>query len=99
MTLSGNFEHAHARSKLLTNCGLYLRRCRLTAKVNTVGTCTVLTGLNARLDHRTLELREHAQHLEHRLAACRGRVETLLQKEQIHLGAMQLLLRADKIRQ
>jgi hypothetical protein len=35
------------------------------------------------LDHGALELSKHAQHLKHRLACWRRRVEALLMQEQI----------------
>jgi len=42
------------------------------------------------LDHRPLELGEDAHHLEQRLAAGGGRVDALLVKVQVDLGAMHL---------
>jgi hypothetical protein len=51
------------------------------------------------LDDRALELREHAEHLEERLAGRRAGVDALAIEAQVNPGAVQLAKKADKVLQ
>jgi hypothetical protein len=56
---------------------------RTTPKLLNFGSRTSKSGHHALSDHRTLELREDTEHLEHGTAGRGGRVESLLVQEQI----------------
>ena len=49
------------------------------------------------LDHRTLKLREHAQHLEQRLSGRRARIDSLPIEVQANACAVQLAQERDEI--
>jgi hypothetical protein len=56
-------------------------------------------GADPFLNHRALTFGEHAKHLEHRLAAGRGRVEPLLMQEEVDPERVQLGKKADQVLQ
>jgi hypothetical protein len=55
------------------------------------------TGLYSIPDHRSLELREDAHHLEEGSASRRGRVDCLLVEIEVHAGTMALAQEAHEV--
>jgi hypothetical protein len=92
-----DLQHAHAIGVQLADAFFHLCLDRRPAERHALLPCPRKPGVDTFLDDAALELGEHAEHLEHRLA-CAGRgVETLLMQEQVDALLMQVLQNVEQI--
>ena len=79
---SADFEDAVSLGPQLQYSRLHRRRDAAASQLRSLGSGTCEASVNSLANDPALELSEHAEHLKHRFARGRRRVESLLVKKQ-----------------